>query len=98
MVFEQLQTVRSKLAQSRRELDEIQSMQKFLLVLPEKVEQVYDDQHDWSGAKVTCNDEPLFDGDLFAEIKLWLDEQPSEPQETHVSVSDISKSNFVFAT
>lgn len=91
MVFEQLETVRAKLAQSQRELEEIQSVPKFLDLLPEKVEQIFNDQHGWSLANVKCNDEPLFNGDPFAELKLWLDKQASEPQETHVSASDTSK-------
>lgn len=90
MVFEQLETVRAKLAQSQRELDEIQSVPKFLDFLPDKVEQVFNDQHVWSMANFKCNDDPLFDGDPFAELKLWLDKQASEPQETPVSVSDTS--------
>lgn len=95
MVFEQLETVRAKLAQSQRELEEIQSVPKFLDFLPDKVEQIFNNQHGWSLENVKCNDEPLFNGDPFAELKLWLDKQASESQETLVSVSDPSKSNFI---
>lgn len=91
MVFEQLETVRAKLAQSQRELDEVQSVSKFHDFIPEKVEQVFNDQHVWSMANVKCDDDPLFNGDPFADLKLWLDKQASEPQETHVPVSDTSK-------
>lgn len=94
MVFEQMETVRAKLAQSQRELEEVQSMPKIIDFLPDKVEQVFNNQHGWSLANVKCDDEPLFNGDPFAELKLWLDKQASEPQETHVSVSDTSNSNF----
>ncbi|XP_060850449.1 helicase domino isoform X3 [Rhopalosiphum padi] len=92
MVFEQLETVRAKLAQSQRELDEVQSLSKIHDFIPEKVEQVFNDQHVWSMANVKCDDEPLFNGDPFADLKLWLDKQASEPQETHVPISD-TKSN-----
>lgn len=91
MVFEQLETIRAKLAQSQRELEEVQSVPKFLDFLPDKVEQVFNDQHSWSMANIKCDDDPLFNGDPFAELKLWLDKQSSEPQETHVPVSDMSK-------
>ncbi|XP_025194830.1 helicase domino isoform X3 [Melanaphis sacchari] len=92
MVFEQLETVRAKLAQSQRELDEVQSLSKIHDFIPEKVEQVFNDQHVWSMANIKCDDDPLFNGDPFADLKLWLDKQASEPQETHVPVSD-TKSN-----
>ncbi|XP_025417913.1 helicase domino isoform X3 [Sipha flava] len=92
MVFEQLETVRAKLAQSQRELEEIQSVSKFIDFLPDKVEQVFNNQHSWSLENVKCDDEPLFNGDPFAELKLWMDKQASESQETPVSVSD-TKSN-----
>jgi len=91
MVFEQLETVRAKLTQSQRELEEVQSVSKFTDFLPDKVEQVFNDQHGWSMANVKCNDDPLFNGDPFAELKVWLDKQASEPQEAYVPVSDTSK-------
>lgn len=91
MVYEQLETVRTKLAQSQRELEEVQSVSKYIDFIPDKVEQVFNDQHDWSMANITCVDNPLFNGDPFVELKLWLDKQASEPQETHVPVSDSSK-------
>lgn len=91
MVFEQLETIRAKLAQSQRELDEIQSVSKIDDFIPEKVNQLFNDQHGWSLANVKCDDDPLFNGDTFAELKLWLDKQASEPQETYVPVSDTSK-------
>lgn len=91
MVFEQLESVRAKFTQSKRELDEVQSMPKIDDFTPEKVEQIYNNQHGWSMANLKFNDDPLFKGDLFAELKLWLDKQSSEPQETHVPVSDASK-------
>jgi len=91
MVFEQLETVRAKLAQSQRELDEVQSVSKIHDFIPEKVEQVFNDQHVWSMANIKCDDDPLFNGDPFADLKLWLDKQASEPQETHVPVSDTSE-------
>lgn len=94
MVFEQLETVRSKLAQSQRELEEVQSVSKCVDFIPDKIEQVFNDQHGWSMAKVKCNDDPLFIGDTFGELKSWLDNQAPEPQEAHVSVSDSSKYNF----
>ncbi|VVC26634.1 Hypothetical protein CINCED_3A009626 [Cinara cedri] len=97
MVFDQMQSVRAKLAQSQRELDEVQSVPKFVDFIPEKVEQIYNNQHGWSIENVKCNDEPLFKGDPFAELKLWLDEQASEPQETHVPVSD-TKSNKLISS
>lgn len=91
MVFEQLETVRAKLAQSQRELEEVQSVPKFIDFLPDKVEQVFNDQHGWSTANVKYDDDPLFNGDPFAELKLWLDKEISESQETHVPISDMSK-------
>lgn len=91
MVFEQLETVRARLTQSQRELEEVQSVSKSIDFIPNKVVQVFNDQHNWSTANVKCNDDPLFIGDAFPELKLWLDNQASEPQEAHVSVSDNSK-------
>lgn len=91
MVFEQLEAVRAKLAQSQQELEEVQSVSVFSDFLPDKVEKVFNNQHSWSMANVKCDDQPLFDGDPFAELKVWLDKQASEPQETHVPVSDTSK-------
>ncbi|XP_050535331.1 helicase domino isoform X2 [Daktulosphaira vitifoliae] len=87
MVFEQLETVRSKLAQSQRELDEVQSLPKVLDFLPEKVEQVFNDQHPWSESNIKCSNDPLFTGDPFAELKLWLDKQSIESQETSLPIS-----------
>lgn len=90
MVFEQLESVRAKLAQSQRELDEVQSVPKFIDFIPDKVEQIFKDQHCWSMANIKSDDDPLFKGDPFAELKLWLDKQASEPQETHIPISDKS--------
>lgn len=91
MVFEQLETVRAKLAQSQRELEEVQSVSKITDFLPDKVEQVFNDQHGWSMANVKCDVDPLFNGDPYAELKVWLDKQASEPQETHIPISELSK-------
>ncbi|XP_027842625.2 helicase domino isoform X2 [Aphis gossypii] len=98
MVFEQLETVRTKLAQSQRELDEVQSLSKIHDFVPDKVEQVFNDQHAWSMANIKCNDDPLFIGDPFADLKLWLDKQASEPQETHVPISDTNSNKLIPST
>ncbi|XP_050430386.1 helicase domino isoform X2 [Adelges cooleyi] len=94
MVFEQMETVRAKLAQSQLELDEVQSLPNFLDFLPEKVEQVFNDLHPWSESNIKCGDDPLFTGDPFAELKVWLEKQSSEPQETPIPVS-VTKSNKI---
>lgn len=94
IVFEQLQTVRSKLAQSRRELEEVHSVSKCPDYIPDEVDQVFNEQHSWCSANNKCDDKPLFDGDPYPKLILWMDQQASEPQETHVPVSDASKLNF----
>lgn len=91
MVFEQLEAVRSKLVQSQQELEEVQSVSKFIDFLPDQVEKVFNDQHSWSMANVKCDDDPIFNGDPFAELKLWYYKQASEPQETHIPVTNTGK-------
>jgi hypothetical protein len=89
LLFEQLTDLREWYAHSQQELKEIQSLPKCLDFIPDKVEQVFNNQHSWSLENLKCDDKPLFDGDNFAELKLWYDKQ-QESQETPVSVSDPS--------
>jgi len=96
MVFEQLQAIRSKFAQSKRELDEIHTVSTFLKFVPEKVELLLNNQHSWSPQNIKYDDGPLFNGDSYVEVKLWLDNKTSEQQETHVPISDTSKLNTNF--
>lgn len=96
MLFEQLETVRAKLVQSQQELEEVQSVPKFIDFLPDQVEKVFHDQHSWSLANLRYDDDPIFDGDSYAELKLWYYNQASEPQETHIPVSDTSMNLFLF--
>jgi len=95
MVFEQLQAIRSKFAQSKRELDEIHSVSTFLKYVPEKVELLLNNQHSWSPQNIKYDDGPLFNGDSYVEVKLWLDNKTSESQETHVPISDTNSKKLI---
>lgn len=89
--FDQLEILRTKITAARRELDEIQSMQECLSQLPDKLDEILNTEHICPLAKIKCNDDPVFNGDSYSEVKQWIDKQISEPQETHVPVSDASK-------
>lgn len=94
-VYEQLGTIRAKLIKSQQELEEIQSVPKITDFFPDKVEQVFEEQHGWSTTNVKYSDDPIFNGDLFAELKVWLDKQAVEPQEAHLPISNTSEYIFV---
>jgi len=89
--FDQLEILRTKITAARRELDEIYSMQEFHSQLPDKLDEILNTEHICPLAKIKCNDDPVFNGDSYSEVKQWINKQTSEPQETHVPISDGSK-------
>lgn len=89
MVFNQLEVVHSKAIQQKLELDEIHSLQTDPKSLPEKLDKIYHNQHEWHGEKIKCVDNALFSEDSFSNIRQWIKEA-TESQETHVPVSDPS--------
>lgn len=89
MVFTQLEVVRSKLIQSKRELDQVFSLQTSPKSLSEQLDKIYHNQHEWHGEKIKCVDHAVFNEDLFPDIRRWVKET-TESQETHVPISDPS--------
>lgn len=89
MVFKQLEVVRTKVIQSKRELDEVHSLQTDPKSLPEKLDKIYHNQHEWHGEKIKCVDNALFKEDMYSNIRQWIN-KTTESQETHVPVSDPS--------
>lgn len=89
MVFSQLETIRSRIVQSTRELDQVHSLQIYPKSLPENLVKIYHNQHEWRGENIKCVDNALFNEDSFSFIRQWIQEA-TESQETHVPVSDLS--------
>lgn len=91
MAFDQLELFRARVIASKQELDNVHSMRKLFSQLPDELEEILNEERICSLSKIKCNDEPLFNGDSFSEIKQWFTKKISESQETHVPVSEASK-------